>query len=524
MADVEAPGFSITNAIDGGTDKGGWTTSTAPVERNREHRAVFECAEPIAGFPGGTRLKFTLYQKHSSGDGHSGELDKESKLDCHAFGRFRLSATTHASPLTVDPLTKAQRQLLALSSDRRSKDQQRELFSVFRRQNAAFAKLNQEISDTWTNWVYAATTLALRQRAEQRATHLFRRGDWRKPAERVEPAVPEALHPFPEGTPRNRLGFAQWLVDRRSPTTARVIVNRIWQAYFGHGIVTTPEDFGTRVEAPSHPDLLDWLAVEFMQPSEFVEASKPQPWSIKHIHRLIVNSATYRQSSKIAPELYAKDAYNRLLARGSRFRVDAEVVQDIALFAGGLLNLKVGGPSVRPPIPQSVADQVYGGFSWPESTAEDRYRRGLYTFWKRALPFPTLLAFDAPTSEFSCPRRVRSNTPLQALVTLNEKTFVEAGQAMGLRIMKEGGDDNRSRASYGFRLATGRAPTERELNALLVFWDEQYRYFEERTAAALQVAVPDVKSIPPEVNLHKVAAWTMTSRAILNLDETITKE
>jgi hypothetical protein len=220
----------------------------------------------------------------------------------------------------------------------------------------------------------------------------------------------------------------------------------------------------------------------------------------------------------------AKDPYNRLLARAPRFRVDAEMVQDIALSASGLLNPKIGGPSVRPPIPASVGDTVYGGFSWPENIGDDRFRRGMYTFWKRSLPFPSLIAFDAPTSDSSCLRRVRSNTPLQALTTLNEKTFVEAAQAMGLRVWKEGGKDEPSRVRYVFRLCTGRAPTERELKSILRFWNEQYQYFENRSASALAVAVPDIKNIPPEANVHKVAAWAMVSRAILNLDETITKE
>jgi hypothetical protein len=317
-------------------------------------------------------------------------------------------------------------------------------------------------------------------------------------------------------------------VDRRAPTTARVIVNRVWQAYFGQGLFTTPEDIGTRVEAPSHPELLDWLAVEFMEPTTGVEGAKSkvqcQPWSLKHLHRLIVTSATYKQSSRVTPELLAKDAYNFLLARSPRFRVESEIVQDIALFASGLLNPKIGGPSVRPPIPASVGDTVYGGFSWPESAGEDRYRRGMYTFWKRALPFPSMLAFDAPTADSSCTRRARSNTPLQALTTLNEKTFVEAAQAMGLRVYREGGGDERSRAGYAFRLCTGRAPTERELSFLLKFYDEQYRYFEDRTTDALKVGSTTATNLPPNVNMHKVAAWTMVSRAILNLDETITKE
>jgi hypothetical protein len=430
----------------------------------------------------------------------------------------------------------------------------RELFNVYRFQDSVFADVNKEIDNVWTNWPYAVTTLALQQRMQPRETHLFRRGDWQRPGENVEPGVPSVLPPFLPAAPPNRLGLARWLVDNRSPTTARVIVNRVWQAYFGQGLFTTPEDIGTRVETPSHPELLDWLACEFMEPSwrapfqgtavpdegtpgnsksaggtgpaaaRMMAAPRSQPWSLKQLHRLIVHSATYRQSSKVTPELYARDPYNRLLARGPRFRVEAEIVQDIALAASGLLNPRIGGPSVRPPIPSNVGDTVYGGFSWPESKGEDRYRRGLYTFWKRSLPFPSMLAFDAPTSEGACTRRVRSNTPLQALTTLNEKTFVEAAQALGLRAFQEGGKDDRSRATYVFRLCTGRAPTDRELKSLLAFWREQYNYFEDRSAAALSVAVPDIKNVPADANLHKVAAWAMVSRALLNLDETITKE
>jgi hypothetical protein len=347
-----------------------------------------------------------------------------------------------------------------------------------------------------------------------RDTRIFKRGDWLQQLDAVTPDVPAVLHPMAKDAPRNRLGFAQWLVDRRSPTTARVVVNRIWQTYFGQGLVTTPEDFGTRVDTPSHPELVDWLACEFMD----------KGWSFKEMHRLITDSATYRQSSKITPALYTSDAYNRWLARGPRFRVEGEIVQDIALYASGLLNPKIGGPSVYPPIPNSVADQVYGGFKWPETEGADRYRRGMYTYWKRALPFPTLLAFDAPPAETSCTRRLRSNTPLQALTTLNERTYVEAAKAMGLRVMKEGGNDERSRAIYAFRLCTGRAPTDKELKSILNFWTMQFQHFEERSADALTVALIDPKTVPTEINIHKAAAWAMTSRAILNLDETITKE
>jgi hypothetical protein len=543
LASAEAPGFSITNVADGNTDKGGWTASTLPVLKNAEQRAVFECAEPIPSFPGGTRLQFTIYQKHQSSDA------KDAGLDCHAFGRFRLSATTSHAPLKVDPFTPDQRKLLAIAPDQRTAGQQRELFNIFRHQQASLARLNRQIDGHWTNWVYVPTTLALQERREPRSTRIFRRGDWQRPGDVVQADVPAVMNPLPEGAPGNRLTFAKWIVDRRAPTTARVMVNRIWQAYFGQGLFTTPEDIGTRVEKPSHPELLDWLAVEFMEPGIVPPASRREPnvevstaadsssaparrdaggtlpWSLKHMHRLIVSSSTYRQSSKVTTELLEKDAYNRLLARGPRFRVESEIVQDIALSASGLLNKKIGGPSVRPPIPASVADTVYGGFSWPESTGEERYRRGMYTFWKRALPFPSMVAFDAPTADASCTRRVRSNTPLQALTTLNERTFVEAAQAMGLRVYREGGKDDRARAAYAFQLCTGRAPTERELKSLLAFYEEQYRYFDDdRTTDALKVGSASTTNFPPNVNMHKVAAWAMVSRAILNLDETITKE
>ncbi len=502
IADTEAPGFSATNAINGVKDKGGWCPSTTPDARNENHIAVFETKEPV-GFPGGTKLLITL---HESSGGDSG-------LDGHVLGCFRLSATTNSN-LKADPLSPSEREILATPPEKRTKEQTLALFKKFRLNDDGFAELNKQISDVFTNWPYPATTLALQERTPPRVTHILKRGDRLRPGEEVQPGTPAFLQPFPNGATRNRLGLAKWIVDPKNPTTARVIVNRVWQNYFGQGLVTTPEDFGVRAEAPSHPELLDWLAREFCDSG----------WSFKKLHRLIVTSAAYRQSSKVTPELYSRDPYNRLLARGPRFRVEAEVVQDIALSASGLLNPKIGGPSVYPPIPGNVGDQSYGGFSWPETKGEDRYRRGMYTFWKRSLQFPALATFDAPAGDTSCARRTRSNTPLQALTTLNERTFVEAAQAMALRAIKEGGTDNSSRVRYAFRLCTGRLPTDFEANKLLSFWREQYDFFENHTTAALKVAIPDIKQLPEEANVHKVAAWAMVSRAIMNLDETVTKE
>ncbi|HYG35992.1 MAG TPA: DUF1549 domain-containing protein, partial [Clostridia bacterium] len=240
IADAEAPSFAVTNAIDGNTEKGGWTPTATPERRNQNHTAVFECEEPF-GFPGGTRLLITLHQTYK-GDEKNGAIDADSKLDCHLLGCFRLSATTNAGPLTVDPLSPVERQHLAMAADQRTPEQKRELFTVFRLGNPTFTNLNQQISNLWTNWPYPPTTMVLHQREKPRVTHVFKRGDRLRPDEEVQPATPAVLHPFPADAPRNRLGLAKWIIDPASPTTARVIVNRIWQAYFGQGLVTSPED------------------------------------------------------------------------------------------------------------------------------------------------------------------------------------------------------------------------------------------------------------------------------------------
>jgi hypothetical protein len=278
--------------------------------------------------------------------------------------------------------------------------------------------------------------------------------------------------------------------------------------------VTTPEDFGTRCEPPSHPELLDWLAVEFME----------QGWSIKHLHRLIVNSATYRQSSRISPALMEKDPTNRWLARMPRLRVESEIIRDVFLATSGLLSRKIGGPSVFPPIPEGVLVLSYGGATWNQSTGEDRYRRGMYTFWKRSVPYPGLLVFDMPNGDQSCARRTRSNTPLQALTTLNDPVFMEAAQALALRLWKEGGATDREKLVYGFRLTTGRQPSPFELQQLTKFLAQQRPSFVGRTASAVYVAAADPAQIPEDVNLEEVAPWTMVARVLLNLDETITRE
>lgn len=500
-ADFSQPGFHVSTAIDGIlTNKLGWAGEDLPGRRNRTRTAVFETGEDV-GFAGGTRLKFELKQLYG----------RE-----HTIGRLRISVISGKRGLQADPLPPGQRAILDIPPAQRTRQQQRELFSVYRLTDERFAEVNKQIDEEQKKWPEGPRTLVVAKKEVPRDTHIFKRGDFKSPGDKVTPGTPAVLHPLEtrEGTEPTRLDFARWLADKRNPLLARVVMNRVWQMYFGEGFVPTPEDFGTRADKPSHPELLDWLAVEFMD----------RNWSLKEMHRLIVTSAAYRQSSKIAPELYERDPYNRLLARGPRFRVEAEIIRDIGLKVSGLLDPKIGGPSVYPVIPDGVLALAYGRPKWPTSEGGDQYRRAMYTFWKRTAPYPSMLVFDAPTADISCVRRVRSNTPLQALTTLNDSVFHEMAQAMALRVYKEGGRDDQSRAVYAFRLCTGRMPDSFELREILALLEDQQSYFEERTDKAIKVALQDTSKLPEDVNLHKVAAWTMVSRVLLNMDETITKE
>ncbi|MDB6057626.1 MAG: hypothetical protein JWO95_1470 [Verrucomicrobiales bacterium] len=497
-ADFSQAGFPVTAALDmSGTNKIGWGAEDLPGRRNVERRAVFETKEPL-GFDGGTQITFTLRQSFGGQ---------------HCIGRLRLAVTTRKGALQADPLSKHAREILDLPKAQRTKEQQRELFSFCRLRDERFADTNKRIDEEQAKWPAAPKTLVLVAKQDDlRETHIFKRGDWRKPDIAVTPDVPGILHPMTPDEPRNRLGLARWLVDRKNPTLARVIVNRMWQEYFGRGLVPTAEDFGTQGDKPSHPELLDWLATEFMDSG----------WSMKHMHRLIVTSATYRQSSVVTPKMWEHDQYNRLLARGPRVRVDSEIIRDIALSAAGLLDEKVGGPSVYPPIPDGVLGLGYGAsMKWEVS---GQYRRAMYTFWKRTVPYPSMAVFDSPSGEQACARRIRSNTPLQALTTLNDPVYFDAAQALAMRVWKDGGKTDDARADFAFRLCTGRKPSEGERQNVLELLHDQAGYFEDRTTTALEVASPDPKSPPKDVNLHKVAAWTMVARVLLNLDETITKE
>lgn len=363
-----------------------------------------------------------------------------------------------------------------------------------------------------------ASTLVMADMEQARETFLLIRGAYDKRGDKVEAGVPGVLHPLPDGVPRNRMALARWLVDPKNPLTARVTINRVWQQYFGIGLVKTAEDFGAQSEWPSHPELLDWLATEFIGSG----------WNVKHLHRLIVTSAAYQQSSHVSSELAQRDPENRLLARGPRFRVDAEVVRDSVLYASGLLIERLGGRSVKPYQPDGVWEAVaFIGSNTREYKQEHGdalYRRSLYTFWKRTCPPPTLLAFDAPSRETCTVRRARTNTPLQALTLMNDVQYVEAARKLAERTIAEGGATPPERAAYAFRLLNARAPQPDELEALVKTYAAQLADYQlDQPAAQALLAVGESKR-NEALDPVDLAAWTMVANLIINLDESITKE
>jgi len=364
-----------------------------------------------------------------------------------------------------------------------------------------------------------SSAMVMRDSSEMRPTYLLERGLFDQHGEEVSAGLPDALPDLPADAPKNRLGLARWLVAADHPLTARVTVNRFWQSIFGTGIVKTAENFGSQGDLPSHPQLLDWLAAQFVQSG----------WNVKDFHRLLVTSATYRQSSRVAPELLQRDPENRLLARGPRFRLPAEAIRDSALATSGLLVGTIGGPSVRPYQPEGLWEEVsfgiktYGAQEYEQDHGEALYRRSMYTFWKRSCPPPSLATFDAPDREICTVRRERTNTPLQALVLLNDPIYVEAARSLAQRVMREGGDSNSERAAYAFRMATGRRPTAAESAVLLEELQERLIEFkQDREAATRLLAIGDSKA-DPSLEVGELAAWTMVARLVLNLDETITK-
>jgi hypothetical protein len=363
------------------------------------------------------------------------------------------------------------------------------------------------------------TTMVMAEMSKPRETFILGRGDYRNQGDKVQPGVPAMLPPLPKDAPLNRLTLAKWLVDPGHPLTARVAVNRFWQQYFGLGIVKTQEDFGVQGEAPSNPELLDWLATELVRTN----------WDVRAMQRLIVTSSTYRQSSKVTAALLEKDPENRLLARGPRVRLPAEMIRDTALAAGGLLDDRIGGPSVEPYQPAGLWEEMafgegFSGQHYEQSHGKDLYRRGMYTLWKRTVPPASLATFDAPSREKCAARRGQTNTPLQALALLNDPTYVEAARALAQRALLEGGKDDKSRLAYAFRLATARRPTGKEVDILRDLLKGRRDSFRKDRQAAAKLLKVGESERDRRLDPIEHAAWTTVTSVILNLDETITKQ
>jgi hypothetical protein len=350
---------------------------------------------------------------------------------------------------------------------------------------------------------------------KHRVTHLMKKGNFLDPGDVVPPSTPAAFPPLSNGTQPDRLGLARWLISLDNPLTARVAVNRFWARLFGAGIVETEEDFGTQGELPSHPELLDWLAVEYRDGLH---------WDTKALLRMIVTSATYRQTSRVTPELLARDPRNRLLSRGPRYRLEAETIRDQALALSGLLAHKIGGPSVYPPQPDGLWQAAFNGErTWATSKGEDRYRRGLYTFWRRTIPYPSMAAFDAPSRETCAIKRVRSNTPVQAFVTLNDPVYVEAAQALARRIVREGGNSLEERTRFALRLCLVRTPKQEQVTRLLELYQSELEHYRQAPAEAMKLATDPVGPLPSDMRPDELAAWTVVANVVLNLDGVLTK-
>jgi len=491
-ADYSQPKWDVAGAIDN-DPRSGWGIGPRFGE---PHWAVFETKKPLdAG--GGKELLV--------------ELDQQFGRALN-LGRFRLSVITGDPQGESAPAEVAR--LLKTPADQWSAKDREQLLEFRIAQDAHLKKLAQEAARIQRAIAQLAsdTTLVMQELAKPRPTAIFVRGDYRNPGEPVTPGTPSVLHPF-SGAATNRLALARWLVDPDNPLMARVTVNRWWAEIFGQGIVPTVEDFGIQGQPPSHPELLDWLAVEFRE----------HGWSMKHILRTIVLSATYRQSSRVTPALLAADDRNQLLARGPRFRMEAEMVRDNALSIAGLLSLKQGGPSIRPYQPDGTWTKVGGqAYDYIVSPGEDKYRRGLYVILKRGAPYPSFVNFDASARLACMVKRSRTNTPLQALTLLNDPVYVEAAMAFARRIVAESPDGTTDgRLKYAFRVCTARWPKEAELQTLRTLFLQQRDASrrDPQAAGRLLAGFAAPESAAPE----EFTAWYSVAAALLNLHETITK-
>lgn len=491
-------------ALDG-NEKTAWTNERDPARNNDPAVLTFELAEPFQT-GGKVHFKYNLVQRH-------GGFNSDDNQTFNV-GRIRLSVAA-TLPNALDQLPPLVLDALLFAPEKRNSEQARRLFAHWRENQAQFAEAAKLIEALYAQVPQPTWALVAAESKTPRETHLFERGEQVHPKQVVKPHVPTFLHPLPQNeAPESRLTFAKWLVDPRSPVAARVFVNRIWQAYFGIGLLETSEDFGHQAARPSHPELLDWLACEFVESG----------WDMKHMHRLIANSATYQQSSRMSPALREMDPHNRLLAHGARFRVPAETVRDIQLATSGLINPSLGGRSVFPPAPDYLFQRPvsYGPKNWFVEKDAQRYRRALYTFRFRSVPYPMLASFDAPNGSVSCVRRTLSTTPLQALVTLNEQVSLEAALGLAHLILSDSGTP-RENISRAFQRCTSRIPDEEEMNSLMALHESSLANPDQENARLLLQTYQPVTLDLSKQPLPQLYAAMTVSRVLLNLDETITK-
>ncbi len=482
---------------DGSAD--GWVVADP---KNRPHALTLVAATPITIEPGST-LTLTIEQ--------------QSKKPGQTLGRFRVatSGDERAGGLARTP--SAVLAILKADPSGRTEAQRSELARHY------LAEVAPELKPARDRLMALGKQLAemkpetsvpvLREMAAgaRRTTQIQRRGNFMDLADEVTEGVPESIFPLPAGAPRDRLALARWLVSEDNPLTARVIANRYWETIFGAGLVPTSEDFGSQGEPPTHPELLDWLATELVG----------QGWDLKQFLRLLVTSAAYRQSSRVTPEGLRLDPANQWLARGPRFRLPAETVRDQALAIAGLLSPKMYGPPVRPPQPSTGLKAAFGGgIDWQTSMGDDKYRRALYTTWRRSNPYPSMATFDAPNREVCTVRRTRTNTPLQALVTLNDPVYGEAAQALARRIAS-GAEDRLGKIRRGFRLCLSRDPTGRESARLAGLYEDAHARYAKNPEAARKMATDPLGPAPAGSDLAELAAWTVVGNVLLNLDETL---
>ena len=463
-------------------------------------------------------------------------MTHDSQFGDHNLGRIRVSVSDADSDqvglgdggLPVDIRT-----ILDVAQESRTAEQTAQLHKYFREQTdnpirkaqSALTDAQAKLADFNAN---LPTTMVMKE-TKPREAFILTRGEYDRPTDKVERATPAFLPPLPEGSSNDRLGFAQWVVSDSNPLTARVWVNREWERFFGTGLVKTSENFGSQAEYPSHPELIDWLADQFMHPTTLplVDGKSAQAWDMKALQKLILMSATYRQTSYTDEHRLALDPENRLLSRGPRFRLSAELIRDQALAVSGLLVNKIGGPSVRPYMPEGVWDETskYGDLrGYKHDKGEGLYRRTMYTIWKRTAAPPSLLLFDATNREVCTIKRSRTNTPLQALALLNEVTFVEAAKALALRVVKEGGSTDSDRLIYGFRLVTGRSPSVKEQQVLIEGLQSDRATFTQSPEAAAQLLKVGEFAVKSTLEPVELATWTTTANVLLNLDEFVTRE